>query len=178
MALADSLAKKRPQSTLLPPAGAAAMVKPVEPEPETAAGDGELGQGDDFDPLPQPGDPYVKAYATTRSGLTTTLHVLLATGVYRGFAWSNYDSVDMVPGDKPGSGPVMLLRFAGLVPTELRISGSNPGMLHACLGRQRVLWIRERPASRGFAAGANRGGPADAIESINVNPWQPEGQGG
>jgi hypothetical protein len=168
----DSLLRSRPKSTLLPGPGSKG-VKP--PGPETAAGDAgaEAGPWDDYDPLPQPGSPYI-AYARPGNKPEIVLHVMTKDGFSKGYAWSNFDSVDTAPGDGPGTGPVLVVRFAGLVPTELRISGSNLGKLHACIGRQRIAWIREQPSKRGFAAGVALGDKAETIASIAVNRWKPE----
>ena len=168
----DLMLRTRPRSTLLPGPGSKAAVKP--PEPETVAdGRAETGPWEDYDPLPQAGSPYV-AYARPGNKPEMVLHVMLKDGFSKGYAWSNFDSVDTAPGDKPGSGPVLVVRFAGLVPTELRISGSNLGKLHACIGRQRIAWIREQPSARGFDGVAAPGGNAEVITSIAVRPWKPE----
>ena len=96
---------------------------------------------------------------------------MLKDGFSKGYAWSNFDSVDTAPGDKPGRGPVLVVRFVGLEPTELRISGINLGKLHACIGRQRIAWIRERPSKRGFD---REDCPPEVIESIAVCRWKPQ----
>jgi hypothetical protein len=170
----DSLERPRPISTLLPGPGSKAAVKPPEPkvvvknaaEPET---------WDDYDPLPQPGSPYNAAHSRAGNKPEITLHVMLKDGFYKGFAWNNFDSVDTAPGDTPGSGPVLIVRFAGLVPTELRIScGRLLGTLHAAIGRQRIAWIREQPSKRGFDGIAAGGDRVEPITSIAVNRWKPE----
>ena len=172
MAMDDSLLRSRPKSTLPTLHVGKAAAKP--PEPEMMVNDViEPGPWDDFDPLPQPGSPYV-AHARPSNKPETVLHVILKDGFSRGYAWSNFDSVDTAPGDKPGSGPVLVVRFAGLTPTELRITGSNLGKLHACIGRQRIGWIRELPSKRGFDAAPVLGDKAEVIASIAVNVWKPE----
>jgi hypothetical protein len=169
----DSLLRNRPKSTLLPGPASKAAVRAPEPE-AWADGGAEPGlPDDDVDPLPQPGSPYM-AYGRPGNKPELVLHVMSKDGFFKGYAWSNFDSVDTVPGDKPGSGPVIIVRFAGLVPTELRIVGSNLGKLHACIGRQRIGWIRERPSKRGFDAVAATGDRAEVIESIGVRQWKPD----
>ena len=172
MAMDDSLLRARPRSTLLPgPAGKAAAAPP----PEAAAFDAaEPGPWDDYDPLPQPGSPYAAAYSRASNKPEIVLHVLLKDGFSKGYAWSNFDSVDTSPGDRPGGGPVLVVRFAGLTPTELRISGRNLGKLHACIGRQRIAWIREQPSKRGFDAANALGDKAEVITGIAVVAWKPE----
>ena len=160
---------------MLPGPGSKVAVKPPQLEPEAAASDvAEPGAWDDYDPLPQPGSPYLAAYSRAANKPEIVLHVMLKDGFSKGYAWSNFDSVDTAPGDKPGSGPVLVIRFAGLVPTELRITGSNLGKLHACIGRQRIAWIREQPAKRGFDGVAAQGEKAEVIASIAVRQWKPE----
>lgn len=173
MATDDNLVRSRPQSTLLPGPGSKAAVKP--PELVAAANDvAEPGPWDDFDPLPEPGSPYV-AYSRPGNKPELVLHVMTKDGFSKGYAWSNFDSVDVAPGDKPGSGPVLVVRFAGLVPTELRIScGRLLATLRACIGRQRIAWIREQPAKRGFDGVAAQGDRAEVIASIAVRQWKPE----
>ena len=118
-------------SSLLPPSGKA----PAKPAEASDASITETTAGD-YDTLPLPGSAYTEAYSRPTNKPEITLHVLLRDGSYRGFAWSNFDSVDMLPGDKAGSGRVIILRFAGMVPTELRLTGWNLGYLYTCLGRQ------------------------------------------
>jgi hypothetical protein len=168
----DNLMRSRPKSTLLPGPGSKVARAP-EAELSEAA---EAGPWDDYDPLPQAGSPYMAACARPGNKPEIVLHVMLKDGFYRGFAWSNFDSVDTAPGDKPGSGPVLVARFAGLVPTELRISCSFLGKLHACIGRQRIAWIREQPSKRGFDAMAGLGDEdkPEVITSIVVKRWKPE----
>ena len=129
---------------------------------------------DDYEPLPLPGSSYAAAYSRPGNKPEITLHVMLKDGYYRGFPWSNFDSVDTAPGDGPGSSPVIILRFAGLEPTELRISVTNLGMLLALIGRQRISWIREQPSKRGFPAVPSPNEPAEIITSIGVERWKPE----
>ena len=172
----DTLMRPKPKSTLLAEPASKAAAKPPEPQivVNNAAAGGDAGSWDDFDPLPQAGDPY-KAYARPGNKPEITLHVMLKDGFYRGFAWNNYDSVDVAPSDKPGGGTVLVVRFAGLVPTELRIScGRLLGTLHAAIGRQRIAWIRELPSKRGFGGIAAVPDHAEAITSIAVNRWKPE----
>jgi hypothetical protein len=163
--------RTRPKSTLLPGPGSRMAVKPPEPE---AANDVEPGPWDDYDPLPQAGSPYMAAYARPGNKPEIVLHVMTKDGFSKGYAWSNFDSVDTAPGDKPGSGPLLVVRFAGLEPTELRISGSNLGRLLACIGRQRIGWIREQPSKRGFGDGAESNDRAEIIAGIAIRRWKPE----
>ena len=149
-----------------------AAAKP--PELVASASDaGAAGSWDDIDPLPQPGDPY-KAYSRLSNKPEIMLHVMLKDGYFRGFAWSNLDSVDTVSSGSAGVGPVLVLRFAGLVPVELRLCGSNLGKLHAYLGQNRIAWIREHPSRRGFDGAGGKDDKAEVITGIIIMPWKPE----
>ncbi len=164
--------RHRPQSTLL-----AEVAKTRQPGPETVEEAGtEWTAGDDVEALPQPGSAYT-AYSRPSNKPEITLHVLLKDGSTRGYAWSNFDSVDTVGVDSPGGGPVLVVRFAGLLPTEVWISGRNLGRLHACIGRQRIVWIREQPSKRGFDAAATDD-RTEVITRINFKPWKPDRQAG
>lgn len=176
MAMEDSLMRPRPKSTLLPGPGSKAAAKP--PEPEVVVNNvAEPGPWDDFDPLPQPGDPY-KAYARPSNKPEILLHVMLKDGFFRGFAWSNLDSVDTVSSESPGVGPVLVLRFAGLMPTELRLCGSNLGKLHALVGQNRIVWIREHPSRRGFDGAGARDDKAEVITGVIIVPWKRKREAG
>jgi hypothetical protein len=166
----DNLMRSRPKSTLLPGPGSKAARAP-EPEAELSEA---AEPWDDYDPLPQAGSAYTAAYARPGNKPEMILHVMLKDGYSKGYAWSNFDSVDTVAGDQPGGGPVLVLRFAGLDPVELWISGSNLGKLLACIGRQRIGWIREQPSKRGFDTVAALGDKAEVIAGIAVKRWKPE----
>src|SRR5438309_219178 len=103
MAMGDNLARERvpPRSTLVAPAAAR------RPEADESAG-ADRPDWDDLDFLPPPGSPYV-AYGRPSNQPEITLHVLLKDGHWRGFAWSNFDSVDTAAADGPGGGPVLVL---------------------------------------------------------------------
>jgi hypothetical protein len=169
----DKLLRERPKSTLLPGPGSKVAAKPPEPE-ATASDAGEPGPWDDDDPLPEPGSAYVAACSRVSNKPEIVLHVMLKDGFSKGFAWSNFDSVDMVPGDNPGDDPVLVVRFAGLVPTELWISSNILGKLRACIGRQRIAWIREQPSKRGFDPKPALGDRAEIITSVAINDWKPK----
>lgn len=162
----DTVVRMPKRSTLMPPARKAVpeAEEPAESPPPVF---------DDVDPLPEPDAPY-KAYGRPGNKPEVTLHVLFKDGSWRGFAWSNYDSVDMVP--VPG-GIVVIARFNGLEPTELRLCGSNLGRLHVLIGQNRIAWIREHPSLRGFG-GARADDKAEVITGIIPSPWKPAREAG
>ena len=122
------------------PEAEARLPEPVKP----------IAAVEDSEFLPAAGDPY-KAHARQSHKPEPTLHLLLRDGTYRGFSWGNYDSIDLLPGAEPGDGPVLVLRFAGIMAREVLITGRNLSKLHVYLGQQRIAWVRELPAKRGFA---------------------------
>jgi hypothetical protein len=116
-----------------------------EPEPERES-DEELHSPatlTDSDPVPQPGDPY-KAHARPSTKPVAALHVVKGK-LSNGYAWSNFDSVDLVESEDPGGGLGLVLRFAGLKPTEILLAGRNLATLRVYLGENRIAWIRELP---------------------------------
>ena len=169
--MGDNLARERvqPRSTLAAPAAARKPAPEAEPEAGPAQSAGEA-----LELLPQPDSDYV-AYGRPSNKPEITLHVLLKDGYWRGFAWSDYAGVGTAPPDSPGSGPVLVVRFAGLEPIELRIVGRNLGKLQVCIGNHRIVWIRELPSDRGFPAAA-RDDRSEVITRIVIRPWEPERQ--
>jgi hypothetical protein len=157
----DTVVRMPKRSTLMPPD------RKSVPEAEEAAA---MPLVDDVDPLPEADTmPYV-AYRRPGNKPEITLHVLFKDGSWRGFAWSNFDSVDMVT--VPG-GLVLVLRFNGLEPTELRLCGGNLGRLHALIGQNRIAWIREHPSLRGFGGAATADDKAEVITGIIPSLWKP-----
>lgn len=100
-------------------------------------------------PLPGPGDPY-KAYARPANQMLPTLVLLLADASVKAFSYNNLDTLDLLPAKDAGDGPVMVLRFSGIVATEIVLTGRDLDELYNYLGFHRVAWIRERSPSRHF----------------------------
>ena len=127
--------------------------EPVLPEMPTTGpeADGlDMDLPDGLDPLPKSGDPY-QAHARVANKPLLTLSFLLKDGTtVRGFTYANFDSIDRLAGDTPGGGPVIVMRFAGLAPTEVRIEGRNLNTLYAYLSQHRIIWVRERGSGRDF----------------------------
>jgi hypothetical protein len=163
MGMGDNLARQRtlPRSTL--------AVTPEAVEADAASS----VSGEDVYILPEADSPYAP-YGRGVGKPEETLNVLLKDGYWRGFDWCNFDSVDTAPGDGPGSGPVLVLRFAGLEPTELRLSARNHRRLHGLLIRKVVVWIRELPSKRGFELAGASDDKAEVITAIAIHPWEPE----
>jgi hypothetical protein len=117
-----------------------------QPGPTVPVQEAERGEGD-F--LPKPGDAY-QAFGRPGNKPELTLYCLRKDGFFQGFAWHTYDSIRMMPADKPGEGPILAVRFAGAVTTDVIIRGRNLGDLPIYLGQNRLLWVREMAAERDF----------------------------
>jgi hypothetical protein len=145
MAMDDDLLERvRPRSTLLD-------LKPVavrKPEPDAPGGLApDLPAMDDLVPLPQPGDAY-KAYARPENKSLLMVRFLLRDASVEGFAYSDLRHTRMGPGDDPGGGPVLVLRFVEAVITEVRIEGRHLDVLADLLAYHRVAWLRELPPGK------------------------------
>jgi hypothetical protein len=121
---------------------------------------------DQLTPLPLPGDPY-KAHSIVANGPLATVHMVLGDATVRGFSYGNFDSIDLLPADDAGGGPVIVVRFAGLSPCEVWISGRNLELMHNHLSHYRIAWIRELPTRGNFA---DRNAPL--IRSIGFTPLE------
>jgi len=148
-----------------PPAAAFGLGVPEVPAREPEAGGLDMALPDALDPLPKASDPY-QAHARVANKPLLTLSFLLKDGTtVRGFTYANFDSIDRLAGDAPGGGPVIVMRFAGLAPTEVRIEGRNLNTLYAYLSQHRIFWVRERGSGRDFL------GESDPVVSgISITP--------
>jgi hypothetical protein len=151
----------RPKSSLLEMLKPAEAPPPREPEP-VADAEGESASGEAIIPLPQPGDAYDTAHARSSNKPLPTLRFIKGDGI-KGLPYANLDSIDWLPAEKPGLGPMIVLRFAGIVAREARISGRNLLQLFDLLSYHRVAWVRELPPGRDF-----KDGKATVITGITV----------
>lgn len=101
---------------------------------------------DDLAPLPRPGDDY-KAHARAANKPVPTLRLLMANGAIHGFPYGHLDRIDFEGGGPDGS-PIIVLRFAGIEPAEVRLEGRRLDGLYDLLGYERVAWVRELPRER------------------------------
>jgi hypothetical protein len=102
------------------------------------------------DPLPKPGDPY-RANARFLNRLQTPqpfLKIVMANGDIEGFSYGDLRRVRLVKGEKPGDGPVLILRFVEAVVTEVQMEGRNLDDIHYYISQHTMPWIWERP--KGF----------------------------
>ena len=113
--------------------------------------------------IPTPGDAY-SAYARPSSRPERTLFFLLGDGTYDGIPWSNFDRIKLLPSNRPGAGPSILMRFAGLEAVEVVVTGRNLNTLFVYLGQNRISWVREHPKGKPVIATE-----CPLIESISIH---------
>jgi hypothetical protein len=126
--------------------GGAPLPPPADSGPQLP--EAPLPSLDNLDPLPQPGDPY-KAFSRAANQMLPTLYLLMSDATSEGFAYANLDKCNLVK-DGPGQPPVIVLRFYGVINSEVRIVGRNMALLYNYLGHHRILWIRQLPEDRNF----------------------------
>ncbi|WP_152053054.1 hypothetical protein [Tautonia marina] len=144
------------------------MIRTPRPEPlRPPEAANEAHVIDEDGRLPGPGDPY-EAHGRVSARPRLTLHCLLEGGRRRGFAWSNYDGISLEPPGRDGSGPAVIVHFAGRQWIDLVIEGSNLLTLYDWLGEQKIGWIRECPPGRG-----PNGPDAVSIRKITVRDATP-----
>ncbi len=110
----------------------------------------EVSGADAADPLPRPGEPY-QAHARHSNRPEMMIHFVLRDLSYEGFAYADCERVRLVPGEKPGSGPVLIMRFNGSVVTEVLIEGRHLHSMYHGIGLHLVPWLWEHPSPADFA---------------------------
>lgn len=111
--------------------------------------DDEAAALDKLTPLPGPGDPY-KALPRAANKMLPTVHFLIDSA-REGFSYADLRRLRMIDGDDPEKRPVILLYFAAMVPTEVRIEGNHLDAIYNLLGQHRLGWVRQWPTGRGFS---------------------------
>jgi hypothetical protein len=101
------------------------------------------------DPLPRPGDTY-KAASRHAAEPQLALHFILKDFSYEGFSYGDFERVRLVPGERPGSGLVLVLRFNGSVVTEVTIEGRHLHPLYHWIARGLISWVWEHPGAADF----------------------------
>ena len=144
-----------------------AEATPAKAEPD------ELPTLDKLAPLPAPGDPY-KAFARPANKMVPTLHLLLGDGRRCGFPYAGLvEGPHLLPGDDPGKGGVIVLRFSASVIVEVTIAGRRLDELHNYLGDHRVAWVRELP--KGKVVRDDGSSVVARIEIGQAEGWPPPG---
>lgn len=142
----DSLVRPRSFS---PSSIRSQLQKTAEPAASAETPGQEGMVSDKTDPLPRPGDDY-KANARHGNKPEMTLHFVTRDFSYEGFSYADIERVRLVPGDKPGSGPKLIVRFNGSVVTEVTIEGRHLHSLYHWIGLHLVPWVWEHPAPAEF----------------------------
>jgi hypothetical protein len=102
---------------------------------------------DDADTLPGLEDDYA-ACSRPDNKPQLMLSLLKADESIKSLSYGDLRWVDLKPGDKPGNGPGLVLRFVGVA--EVRIEGRCLRPLIEDLRRHRIGWLRELPSGRDF----------------------------
>jgi hypothetical protein len=124
------------------------LVEPKASESEPAR-KAEVDDPVRIDPLPKPGDDY-KAHARPATGDQPTLFFIPRGFLPDGFSYADFERVRMVPAEKVGGGPVLVVRFNGSVVTDVRIEGRHLHSLCHLIGLRIMQWVWELPAGADF----------------------------
>ncbi len=122
-----------------------AIDTPPVPEAPTA----EASPSDKVDPLPKPGDPY-KVAGRHGNKPDLTIHFVTKNYSYEGFSYADFERVRLLPAEKPGGGPVLIVRFNGSVITEAVIEGRHLHSLYHWIGLHKLPWVWEHPSPADF----------------------------
>jgi hypothetical protein len=128
---------------LIDEANAASKAATV-PATETVA-NGPVSLTERPDPLPRPGDPY-RSHGRKNNRPESTLTFVTKDCSYEGFPYANLDRVRLIAGEKPGSGLVLLVRFAGSVVTDVRLEGRNLHPVYNLIQDNVLPWVWALPA--------------------------------
>jgi hypothetical protein len=161
----DTLLRMRPKSTLLTDIKPS-VARGAESEQDAEA---EPADGDRFVALPQPGDPYDTAYSRPRNTPVPTLRFVMGDTI-RGLPYANLDSIGLVPNDKPGAAPAIVIVFSGVIPRKAVITGRHLLVLLDMLSDHRIAWVRELPKGRDFKDGKTTVITGIAIERVTEMP--------
>src|SRR5438270_13726862 len=102
------------------PAAKKSTPEPNEPQADAGSATG-AATPEKPGPLARPGEAY-RVHGRHGNKPDLTLHFVTKEFGYEGFSYANLDRVRLVPGKKPGSGPVMILRFGD---TEVTLEGRH-----------------------------------------------------
>jgi hypothetical protein len=101
------------------------------------------------DLLPRAGESY-QAHALHGNKPEMMIHFVLRDFSYEGFSYADCERIRLVPGEKPGSGPVLIMRFNGSVVTEVLIEGRHLQTVYHLIGLHQVPWLWEHPSPADF----------------------------
>jgi hypothetical protein len=142
----DSLVRPRSFS---PSSIRSQLQNPIEPAPKAENPTMGLdGEADRIDPMPRPGDAY-KAHGRPGNKPDLSIYFVTRDFAYRGFSYGVFGEVLLLPGDKPGSSPVLTVRF-NYVATEVVIEGRNLHAIFNGIMLHRMPWVWEHPSPKDF----------------------------
>lgn len=124
------------------------------PPPPPGGGQPPGGE-EDTERFPQAGDPYEPHSAFSsrlknrnrRSVGPRMLHFLDEQCWSIGFSYGDLRQMSWKPGDKPGDGPQLVLRFIESKITDVVIQGRNLEEMRHGISEGHILWVRTLPAS-------------------------------
>lgn len=101
------------------------------------------------DPLPESPNEKYRPHAGFVNHLQSeqrTFHCVMKDCSYRGFPYASYDGIELKPGDKPGSGLDVKVRFSGSDGiTVVTLSGRNLRFVYTCISLGILSWVWELP---------------------------------
>ena len=142
MELVSNVAPAEPGAGL--PGASPPAMPPAEVEPEFQPPPKKS------DPLPRPGDVY-RPHARFMSRLGSDqrmIHFIHGDFVCDGFAYHDLRRVRLLPPEKPGQVPTLVLRFIEAAITEVTIAGRDLDDLHYYISDGSMPWVWEQP--KGF----------------------------
>lgn len=146
MATNDSSVRTKPRSTILDEISRAEAAR----RPETATEPVVSDALERSDPLPRPGDAYL-AHARRAAKPQMMLFFVQKDYLPNGFAYANLEQVRLVDAEKPGTNPLLVVRFSGSVVTEAVIEGRHLHSLCNAIGMHLMPWLWQHPSPKDFA---------------------------
>jgi hypothetical protein len=143
--MADSLVSSR----FSPSSIRSQIQKEAEPAPKPETVVVDSASPDKVDPLPKPGDPY-KVAGRHGNKPDLTIHFITKNYSYEGFSYGDFERVRLLPAEKPGSGPVLIVRFNSSIITEAVIEGRHLNSLYHWIGLHKLPWVWEHPSPADF----------------------------
>jgi hypothetical protein len=103
--------------------------------------------GKKADPRPKPGEAYrpCARFMNRLEERQTTLHFIAGDCTPTGFPYANFDGIRFERSGEPGGGLDLVVRFAGVKPTDVRLAGRHLGDIYDMIAAGTLPWVWERP---------------------------------
>lgn len=103
--------------------------------------------GKKSDPRPRPGDAYrpCARFMNRLEERQTMLHFIARDCTPTGFPYANLDGIRFEKSGQPGGGLDLVVRFAGVKPTEACLAGRNLDGIYDWIAAGTLPWVWERP---------------------------------